>query len=187
MHHSLLDRRKLKFCHGGEYRRLSAGRRHRPLSSRWPVHVVFKADKKKLPGGFRTPKRFRCTLRVLQRYAFMFYVKVDQFTIQNDHIHMLIRSGRRTNLLSFLKVMAGQVAQEFGRLDLIKPKVKLWLKRPFTRVVLGKRAYKTARDYLQLNELEVTGVFSYRKERLRGLSPYERENLWNFSKLFRSP
>lgn len=150
-----------------------------------------------IPGGLRTPKRFRCTLRVLQRYAYMFYVKIDQFTIQNDHIHLLIRSSRRTNLLSFLRVLPGQVAQEFGSQDLmkkfesaresLKAKAKLWKSRPFTRVVLGKKAYKTARDYLQLNELEVTGVISYRKERLRGLSKYERENLWNISKLFPQP
>jgi hypothetical protein len=108
---------------------------------------------------------------------------------------MIIRATRRTNLLSFFRVLAGQTAQQFQNRDLMKkkpdtsrasltPNLKLWKNRPFTRVVLGARAYKTVRDYLKLNELEVTGVISYRKDRLRGLSDFERKNLWNISLLF---
>ena len=89
-------------------------------------------------------------------------------------------------------MIAGQIAQEFEKSQLLKmlsesvlaKKLRLWKSRPFTRVVLGEKAYRTARDYLQLNELEVTGVIKYRKTRLRGLSEQQRKNLWTLNKLY---
>ena len=56
---------------------------------------------------------------------------------------------------------------------------KLWRYRPFTRVVKGYRAYKTVRDYIQLNEKEAIGEIPYRKRRLKGLSASEWDVLWS--------
>ncbi len=55
---------------------------------------------------------------------------------------------------------------------------KLWKYRPFTRVVKSYRAYKTVRDYIQLNEKEAIGEIRYQKRRLKGLSSSEWEVLW---------
>lgn len=55
---------------------------------------------------------------------------------------------------------------------------ELWLYRPFSRVVRGWRAYRTARDYIQLNEKEVTGKIAYNPRRLRGLSSSDWQILW---------
>src|SRR5690606_28187055 len=129
-----------------------------------------------------------------QKSSFKFFVKVEQISIQGDHVHLLIRATRRSQLQNFFRVFSGQIAQRFelagfmrangagmkagasGRKMTDTPltrgtkKLKLWKYRPFTRVVRGYRGYKDVRNYIQLNEKEGRGEIPYRKERLKGLS-----------------
>lgn len=133
----------------------------------------------------------------------MFQVKIEQVAIHHDHIHLLVRLSRRSLGLHFFRVVSGQIAQEFGKSGLVTDtprasgvgarragekrggekrgpeKVKLWLHRPFTRVVKGFKAYRVVRDYIQLNLKEAQGKISYKKERLKGLSSAEWKLLWS--------
>ncbi len=176
-----------RLSHGGSLRNIRLGRRERPLSTKHPIHLVFKANRHVIPGGFRTHRRFQLIHVLVQRYALKFFVKVEQISIQGDHWHLVVRTSRRSGFQNFLRVVAGQTAQRFLGEGLVRlPTVtdtpmkrrKLWLQRPFTRVVKGYRAYRTVRDYVQLNELEALGKIPYRKARLNGLSKEERDNLW---------
>jgi REP element-mobilizing transposase RayT len=112
----------------------------------------------------------------------MFFVKIDQLSIQNDHIHILLRAPRRADFQSFFRVVAGQIAQQFQKngwmTDTPAARKGIWKFRPFTRVVRGWRALRTIRNYIQLNEKEATGKIPYRKERLRGLTEEEWKILW---------
>ncbi len=56
---------------------------------------------------------------------------------------------------------------------------RLWKGRPFTRIIVGWFAMLTIRNYIQLNEKEVTGIITYRKERLRGLTMRDWQLLWS--------
>jgi len=191
--------------HGGTLRKKRAGRKARPLSTKQPIHLVFKANKEVLRGGFRTRRRFMLIHFLLKKYAKRFWIRIDKVSIQFDHIHLIVRAPRRAKYLDFFRVIAGQIAQRFekdGLLNLVtchaakaavtdtpettkglvqsggiqqKVALKLWKFRPFTRVVIGYRAYQRARDYLLLNDLEAIGKIPYRKERLRGLSASEWE------------
>ncbi len=133
----------------------------------------------------------------MDRYAQKFFVKIEQISIQNDHVHFLIRASRRTNYQSFFRVATGQIAQQFQKNGLLnftldlnqKKKVtdapktrkkskKLWKYRPFTRVIRSWKAYKTVVSYVRLNEQEALGNIPYRKLRLKGLSAGEWEILW---------
>lgn len=74
---------------------------------------------------------------------------------------------------------AGQAGEDVGKAGKDVGKATgLWLYRPFTRVIRGWRAYKTVRDYIQLNEKEALGEIPYRPSRLRGLLKSEWESLW---------
>ena len=42
----------------------------------------------------------------------------------------------------------------------------------------GYKAYLVVRDYIELNEKEVTGVIRYSKNRLKGLSMADWKLLW---------
>jgi putative transposase len=179
---------KHQFSHGGTLRNQRAGRRFRPLSGKEPVHLVLKANKQCLKSGLRTYKRFFLIQSLVQKYSYKFFVKVEQISVQGDHIHLLIRASRRSNYQSFFRVLSGQIAQQFQKQSLMmaqaevtdtpKSPAKLWKHRPFSRVVRGWRAYRILRDYIQLNEKEALGEICYQKRRLRDLSTQEWQGLW---------
>ncbi len=108
-----------RFSYGGTLRQCRAGRGARPLSSREPLHLVLKARKEKIRPGFRTYKRFALIHFILRKYAAHFFVKIEQVSIQGDHIHLLIRTTRRSNFQNFFRVFAGQIAQRFEKKGLL--------------------------------------------------------------------
>jgi putative transposase len=173
---------RYRYSSGGSLRNSRAGRKARVLSSKDPLHLVFKANKDCVKSGLRSYKRYFLILKLLQKYALKFGVKIEQTSIQYDHIHILLRAPRRSNYFSFFRVLAGQIAQEFMKQGLNQsvtdtPK-KLWKQRPFSRVVKGYKAYKVVRNYIQLNEAEGMKIISYSKTRLKGLSSSEWKLLW---------
>lgn len=176
--------------YGGSLRKRRCGRRERPISSRSPIHLVFKANRTVLNGGFRSPRSFILIHELHVRYAKRFYVRTERMTVQGDHLHLIVRVSRRSLFQAFLRVFSGQIAQRFQNEGLTivksvtgtprkKQDCKLWQSRPFTRVVKGYRAYVTVKNYLQLNEKEALGKIPYRKSRLSGLLREEWDKLWS--------
>ena len=186
-----------RFCHGGSSRNHRKGRGQRPLSTREPLHAVSKSKRKPCFQKSRSPRNFAQVQKIISKYARKFFVKVEQLSIQNDHVHLLLRTSRRSHYHFFFRVVTGQISQSFGREGRVKPYVvtdtpidqnrplntgrKLWKFRPFTRVVRGWRAYKTLRNYIQLNEMEAKGKIKYWKLRLKALSKEEWKYLWSVS------
>ena len=198
--------------HGGEHRKKRHGRGRRAISCKESLHVVFKLNRIVLKTqSLRTHQNFKLSHEIIQKYAARFFVKIEQISIQGDHIHCLVRTCRRSFFHHFFRVVSGQIAQQFEKTDKlryvvderfknklrsvtdtpkniqrrtsskgnsIKRKLKLWMYRPFSRVVRGYKAYKVVRNYIQLNEKEALGLIPYKKNRLRGLSLAEWEILW---------
>ena len=186
---------KHQFNHGGVLGNLRKGRGQRPLSCSEPLHLVFKINKDRLKTRtLRSSRNFKLANHIIQKYAQKFFIKIEQVSIQPDHIHCLLRTSRRSHFHYFFRVVAGQIAQQFENLELLSPPIKaeikssvtdapnaglrLWKYRPFSRVVRGYKAYLVVRDYIELNEKEVTGVIRYSKNRLKGLSMADWELLW---------
>ena len=154
-----------RLSHGGLLRQKRAGRGQRPLSCWEPLHLVFKIDRLRLrPRGLRTPLCFSLIHKIIKKYSLGFRVKIEQISIQGDHLHLLVRAQRRSKYQDFFRVVAGPIAQRFekeglihkkatGTPQIIKPGTGLWKYRPFTRVVRGWRAYRIVRDYIRMNEL----------------------------------
>jgi REP element-mobilizing transposase RayT len=136
--------------------------------------------------GYRSPRGFKITNEVINRYAKLFFVKIEEKAICNDHIHLLIRLTKRSHGLYFLRVVTGQIAQRYGQEGLLvtdtpttplKAK-RMWEDRPFTRVIIkGLRPIRIIRSYIRLNEMEASRKIPYRKQRLKGLSSAEWELL----------
>lgn len=184
-------RTKNKFAHGGELRKLRIGRGHRPISVNNPIHVVFKVNRQRLRHrSLRSPGGFKLVHSVIAKYSKYFAVKIEQLSIQHDHLHLLIRSSRRRNIQHYFRVVAGQIAQRLEFEGLLCPVTgtpkselgmngRVWKHRPFSRVVFGRLGYRIVRNYIQLNEKEVLGIIPYRKTRLRGLSSSDWKLLWS--------
>jgi putative transposase len=186
-----------RLSHGGSLRNQRKGRRHRPLSCKDPLHVVFKINKHALKGrSLRTLTVFKLTQNMIRLYAKKFFVKVEQVSIQNDHIHLLIRTSRRSLYLHFFRVVSGQIAQSCQKLGFCRQstrantvtdtpakkqtkKVSLWKQRPFSRIVKGHRGLEIIRNYIQLNEMEVIGKIAYQINRLRGMTAEDIKKLWS--------
>ena len=184
---------KFALSHGGQLRQKKLGRGQRPLSSKEAVHLVLKCHRGNLKyKSLRAPANFWVINKIFQRYAKRFGVKIEQVSIQSDHCHLLVRCPRRSLYQAFFRVVAGQISQRLEKLELLtmtdtpaktggkaeKSKHRLWIYRPFTRVVRGYRSYLTVRNYIQLNEQEALGRISYQFKRLRGLSMSEWSRLW---------
>jgi REP element-mobilizing transposase RayT len=176
---------KHRHCHGGTLRKSAEGRSARPLSTTDPIHLVLKINKSAVKGGLRSPHAFRLMSVLIKRYSLKFFVKVEQFSIQNDHVHLLIRGTKRSKLQSFFRVVPGQFAQNMTDTPRDdekseknnKEKKKIWKYRPFTRVIKGFKPYQIVKDYIQLNECEANGR-PYSKTRLRGLTQEQLIELW---------
>jgi putative transposase len=153
---SFFKSNKFQYQHGGELRRKRAGRGKRPLSTKDALHVVFKMNREAHRPGLRNYKSYALSMRVIDRYAKRFFIKVIQISIQGNHIHALIRAHKRSLFHHFFRVVAGQIAQGLGRHVADTPKdaqkkVTFWKYRPFSRVVKSWTAEKTVRNYIQLN------------------------------------
>jgi len=108
-----------QYSHGGSLRQKRAGRGARPLSTKQSIHLVLKANKDVIRGGFRLHRRFALIHHLLQRYRIKFWIRIEQVSIQGDHIHLLIRTTRRSQYLYFFRVLAGQIAQRFEKEGLL--------------------------------------------------------------------
>ena len=181
-------RQKFKTSYGGALRQKRKGRLQRPLSKKAPLHLVFKARRGLLKEkSFRGPRSFLICQRLIKRYSVRFFVKVDQCSIQADHIHLLVRCSERFFYQAFFRVLAGQIAQKFRKEGLLSLKLckvvtgtptRLWMHRPFTRVVVGFKGLRIIKNYIQLNEQEAQGKIRYNSKRLAGLSAGEWALLW---------
>jgi len=108
-----------RYSHGGSLRQNRAGRGARPLSTKQSIHLVFKANKDVIRGGFRLSRRFALIHHLLQKYRMKFWIRIEQVSIQGDHIHLLIRTTRRSQYLYFFRVVAGQISQRFEKEGLL--------------------------------------------------------------------
>lgn len=178
-----------RYSHGGILRNQRRGRGSRPLSTKASLHLVFKINPLTLRHrSLRSNRGLPLVLAIIKKYSGKFAIKIEQVSVQNDHLHALIRTSRRSQYLHFFRVVAGQIAQQFEKQGLLTvpgtPRAKskgtrLWKYRPFSRVIQGWKAHQTVRNYIQLNEKEILGQIRYQKERLRGLSSWDWEILWS--------
>ena len=169
---------KFRYAHGGSLRNSSLGRSARPLSTKEPIHVVFKINREAFKSGLRSPKNFALMIFLIKKYSRKFFIKVEQISIQHDHVHMLVRAPRRAGFLHFFRVLSGQFSQRLT--DTFKKRYKgpkIWKYRPFSRVVKGLRAYRIVRNYIRLNEVEAKKGIYY-PARWKGLTEQDLRELW---------
>jgi len=134
-----------QYSHGGSLRQKRAGRGARPLSTKQSIHLVLKANKDVIRGGFRLARRFALIHHLLQRYRIKFWIRIEQVSIQGDHIHLLIRTTRRSQYLYFFRVVAGQIAQRFEKEGLLCPKLE-------TKASLGGIGHQQLKANIQFKE-----------------------------------
>lgn len=158
---------------GGRFRSRRSGRGERPITVEHYLHCIFKADPRKLPQSSLRRNPVGDLLRFqLWKYAVQFFIQIDEISVQHTHVHLLLRCYVEENMIAFLRVFPGQVAQSLLRAGLVtdtpqrrkrahrKAPIKLWTQRPYTRWVVGENDYIAVKKYIQINEMEALGVLS---------------------------
>jgi putative transposase len=169
-----------KSCYGGNLRNHRRKRIARRLSNKRFHHLVFKSNKDVNKASLRTPKTFSISMHVIKVYAKRFRIRIASHSIQKDHIHLLVRTNRKSNYQNFFRVVAGQIAQRVtDTYHCVKFKQNFWKFRPFTRIVRNRRAYYITKAYIRLNELEGRKVVPYQTSRLKKSTP----KLWYYLKI----
>ncbi len=133
----------------------------RPLSSKLPIHVVLRTNHK---NSMRKPKAFGAVDKILHKTAKKHGVKIYEYANVGNHLHLLLKIPHIKRWAAFIRELTGRISQELQQLKGPEKGKKYWSKRPYTRIVQGwRKAYKTAKEYVMLNQWEAEG-FINRKE-----------------------
>jgi len=118
-------------------------------------------------------------LSLMKKYSVRFQVKVYEYAIQGNHIHLLIKAHSREGLQNFFRVIAGQSAQrilkEFPlsqnvggtsghggqKVGCKKNQRVFWSYLIYSRVVSWGREFDTVTAYIQKNTLELLQIIAY--------------------------
>lgn len=159
--YSLLPSIKPEF--GGS---LNSGKRksRRPLTTRKPMHVVFRSSMAKGDLSFLRPKNNQVIRRILSEETKRKGICTYRLSINSNHFHFLLQGRSRREIQGFFRAFSGRVAmaltgaargRALGR--------RFWDHVVFTRIVEWGRAFRAAAAYVVQNENEASGLIPYRE------------------------
>jgi REP element-mobilizing transposase RayT len=130
----------------------------RPLDSKLPILLTLRAVK----SGMRHPKAFGPIQKTVERCSAKYGVRIYEWANVGNHLHLLIKIGSRAAWVGFIRELTGEIASIVRSLFNIEG--GFWMFRPHTRIVQGwKKAYRFAKSYVVINQLEAEGLAN-RKE-----------------------
>lgn len=142
---------------GGDLFTKRKGRGVRPLDTRNTMHLVLRSTQAK---GAKSFTKHRYTVHeILHRFVDKFGLKLHSFANVGNHIHVHLKLGHRLNWRKFIRAVTAAIAVKIGGKSRWGARTKsFWDRRPFTRIVVGWRAFKTLAQYIRINEYEGHGV-----------------------------
>jgi len=143
----------------------------RPFDKSKLTHAVFKAA---LGGTFRFTKFDSSVRQVIYRAAQRYGVKVTDLAVNHDHLHVLFYTKSREAQVRFLRLIGAELGRWYKaiRKKFGLAQKKLWLERPFTRLVSwGRKSLARVRAYIQRNRREAVGFIAY-KPRAHALTAF---------------
>lgn len=160
---------KAQKAFGGSLLKRSNAKTKRVVSTSAPMHVVLRSEKARGSRSMLARPHVSAVDRIIREDARYFGVRVLEFANVGNHVHLLVRAGNRRGFLWFLSSISGRLAMLLTGSRKGQPSAeKFWDYRPFSRVVVGWRGYRVARDYVLLNEMEAAGVVPPRSKERSG-------------------
>lgn len=146
---------------GGSLLKNSNAKTSRPLSIKQPMHVVLRSSEARGKKSFRYGKNHMKVNGLIRRVCEKHGVRLYEFSNNGNHIHLLLRLHKHFLWAPFIRELSGKITMlivGFG-----KREKSFFDQRPFSRIVNGwRRAYRIAKDYVVLNQMEAAGVTPYR-------------------------
>jgi putative transposase len=148
--------RELSFPHGWGGKRKGAGRpgrrstashRKRPAHHRWqPVHVTLRA-RRPLP-SLRGQAIFAAIRRTFPRTARSWF-RLVHFSVQNDHVHLLVEADDQQSLARGMAGVAIRMARAVNRI--LQRRGSIWACRYHARALTTPREVRNAIVYVIFN------------------------------------
>lgn len=154
-------------AYGGSLLTTRKGRsRGRPLATKSSMHLVLRASKAKGAWSFRLPKNKRVIAAILEKFGKKYGVRVLSLANVGNHLHIHIQLTNRGTYKAFIRAVTAAIAMAVTGInrwtakqkDKAKDKLRFWDRRPFTRIIVGFRAFLNLRDYVLVNQLEGLGI-----------------------------
>jgi hypothetical protein len=148
-------------AYGGDLLKTRKGRAHgRPLDTHNTMHLVLRSSKAKGEQSFYRIENSRKIWGIIERFSKKYGIRVLSFANVGNHLHLQIKLANRFTYRPFIRAVTSAIAMAISgrsRWNKQGPKEKFWDLRPFTRVVIGWRAFLTLQDYLTINRAEGFG------------------------------
>ncbi len=169
----LFKQPKVKREHGGS---LAARKRRarRPLNMKQSHHLTMKSHH--AIGARSLFRHKKMILGLIKKNSSKFHVKVYEYAIQGNHIHLLVKAQCREEIQNFFRVIAGHIAQRILKdcpltqlpggapsklTGCKKNQRKFWSYLLYSRIVSWGREFTTVAKYIQLNTLELLQVIAF--------------------------
>lgn len=151
---------KGKIYFGGKYCTKRAHRVARPLSTKYPIHLVIGSSKAVGDKSFWKKENKVFINESLRKHAGKWGVQVKNCANVGNHLHLFIKLNNLKTYERFVRAFCGALSLKFTGWNKNKGvnAEKFFDYRPYTRIVVGLRAFLTMRDYLAINQLEGLGV-----------------------------
>ncbi len=168
--------KKRKSDYGGALRSTRKGREGaRPISIKHTMHLVLRSTQAKGEWSFRNAKHDKNIRRIVEKFAFVYGIRVISIANAWNHLHLQIKLSNRFTYAPFIKAITGAIAMSVtgrsrwsktGKEDstrasadtkTLRSKAKFWDHRPFTRIAASFREFLNLRDYVRMNQIEGDG------------------------------
>jgi REP element-mobilizing transposase RayT len=154
---------------GGTLLKNKKNRHARPLCTKRSIHLILKSSQATGEKSFKHYKNSKRVQELCFKLARRYGIKIYEYGNAGNHIHLLIKLSNRFTYFAFIRNLTGTMVKKImGSQKLTK---KFWDYRPFSRVVEWSKAYRIAKDYVLLNQLEGLGIIPYQPNRLRQFGP----------------
>jgi REP element-mobilizing transposase RayT len=142
---------------GGEIR---YRKRARPFSPTKPTHIVFHSNILSGSRSLLKSNRKAWVENLVQKKGETYKAKLYKFSVNSNHIHLLIKFTSETLQANFLRDLAGTLAHKIKRTFKLPKEVKVWSERPFSKI-LTKGAFPWVVKYIERNQNEAAGFWVY--------------------------
>lgn len=154
----LIPQRKAYAEFGGSLCTKRRSRTARPFSTKHPMHIVLRSSKAKGTMSLRHHSRLNRVNKLFGAICREHGVKVHEYANVGNHIHALVKIPNRRIYARWVRKLTARIACLATGARKGKSSEKFWDFRPYTRIVIGWKGFKIAKDYVYLNHLEAIGV-----------------------------
>lgn len=149
---------KTETQYGGDYNKGKA-KTYRPLSTKKPLHVTLRSSR--AVGDLALSKNRGKIQKILGSQATRWGIRIYKYSINSNHIHLVLLGKSREGIRNFFRSFAGLVARAVTKAERGKRFGKFWDRTLWSRVAYWGEAFHALKGYVVRNVLESRGVIPY--------------------------